>query len=87
VEAQLPDVVDALVELAEAASGDEAALAYLGAGPLEELLLLDVERHVDAVDDAARTSAAFRTALRCAWFDAEIDPALAERLRRFEPPL
>ena len=75
--------VDLLLALAEAAPDDKAR-AYLGAGAIEDYL-----RHckpdVDSVDQAARRSASFRYALTCAWFDRDLSPADAERLRRFGP--
>jgi len=74
-----------LIALADAAT-DAAALGYLGAGPIEELLGRD-EPPIDLVDTAARQNEKFRTALRCAWFDEHLPAAQAQRLRRFGPPL
>src|SRR5271167_3761001 len=70
-----------LVALADAAH-DVGALAYLGAGPIEELLRRD-EPAIDLIDAAARSNEKFRTALRCAWFDEHLLAAEAQRLRRF----
>ena len=56
-------VVELLVALAEAAP-DDLALATLGAGPIEDLITSHAEEFVDELDDAARRSSPFRTALR-----------------------
>ena len=66
-------------------------LAYLRAGPLENLL-----RHrgpafatplLDEIDEVARRNRNFRMALRCVWWDVDDDPARVERFQRFGPPL
>jgi hypothetical protein len=80
------DVMALLSALADAAP-DVDALAYLGAGPIENLLYRHAARFGDEVEAAARRDEKFRTALRCAWFDNRVDPQLAARLRRFGPPL
>jgi len=78
--------VDVLVTLAEAAP-DDAALASLGAGPVEALLHPSVSTAVvDRVERAARQSETFRKALRCAWFDDHVPSEVATRLRRFGDP-
>jgi hypothetical protein len=75
-----------LVELAEGAPDDQA-LAYLGAGPVEDLLH---EHHEDdvigQVEVAARRSTGFRSALRCAQYDDVVPPDVRDRLRRFGDP-
>ena len=73
--------VGLLIALAEGAP-DQEALAYLGAGPVEELLR-DHEPNIGSIDEAARQNERFRYALRCAWFDRDLPAADAERLRRF----
>jgi hypothetical protein len=75
------DRMTLLLALADAAP-DEAGSAYLGAGPIDNYLRY-LEPDIDRVDEAARRSAKFRYALRCAWFDRDLPPADAERLRRF----
>lgn len=78
--------LEVLTFLADAAP-DDAALAYLGAGPVEDLLCCggsDVV--IDRVEGAAVRNGNFRKALRCAWFDEHVEPAVAERLRRFGDP-
>jgi len=79
------DRIQMLIALADRAPG-EKALAYLGAGPIENLLVYH-EPNIDLIDEAARQHQSFRTALRCAWFDARIPADDAQRLRRFGPPL
>jgi hypothetical protein len=83
---QPEEVIAVLVAIADAAP-DDAALAYLGAGPIEDLI-----RHcgsvvvVDRIEGAASRSDAFRKALRCAWFEDDVPPDVAVRLRRFGDP-
>lgn len=79
------DRVELLIALADCAP-DQAAMAYLGAGPIENLLVYH-EPSIDVIDQAAQRSENFRNALRSAWFDDHIAPADAQRLRRFGPPL
>ncbi len=76
--------VDLLAALAEGAPDDQA-LASLGAGAIENYLRY-CGPDVDAVDEAARRSRKFRFAFTCAWFDRDLGPADADRLRRFGPP-
>jgi hypothetical protein len=83
-----PDnVVVLLVELADAAP-DDGALAYLGAGAVEDLLR-DCESDVvfDRVEGWARGNENFRTALRCAWCDNHVPADVAKRLRSLGPAL
>ena len=84
VEAGADGIVDLLTLLANRAPDPQAeSLAWLGAGPVEELLNHHAARFIDEIDAAARTNERFRYSLSCAWFDDSIDPALAQRLRRF----
>jgi len=76
-----PGVVELLQSLAEA-TPDEMACAYLGAGPLEDLIRLHGPMFLRELDEAVRTSLLFRAALQAVWFDAT-DPTVAKRLRRF----
>lgn len=78
-------VLELLCDLA-AGAPDLQALAFLGAGPVEDLLADGDRTVVDAVDAAARRDPRFRTAVRCAWFDDRLDPDDARRLRRFGRP-
>jgi hypothetical protein len=87
VRTQPMEAVALLVEIAEGAPGDEA-LAYLGAGPVEDLLRLHTDQVVvDQIEEAARRSANFRSALRCAWYDDDVPSDVRDRLRRFGDPL
>jgi hypothetical protein len=81
-----PGIVDFLVALAKAAPNDDA-LAYLGAGPLEDLIRRHGAEFVDAIDRAAQTSESFQVALRCVWYGADTNESIVTRLRRFGPPL
>ncbi len=74
-----------LVDLADAAP-DDGALAYLGAGPIEDLLVDPAPTVVDHIEQAARRHPRFRYALRCAWFDEHVQPSARDRLRAFGPP-
>jgi hypothetical protein len=76
--------VPLMVALADAAD-DAQALAYLGAGPIEDVVLAGSPAVVDRIEGAAERSERFRYALRCAWFDGHIPPAVSVRLRRFGP--
>jgi hypothetical protein len=77
-------IVDLLTLLADRAPDpQDDSLAYLGAGPVEELVIHHAARFIEEIDTAARTNERFRYALRCAWFDDSVDPSLARRLRRF----
>ena len=87
LEAEGPEIdsIDLMVMLAKRAP-DEPALAYLGAGPVENYLARP-DADVDAIDRAARRDASFRVALRCAWFESSLSKPHSARLRRFGPPL
>jgi uncharacterized protein DUF6869 len=83
---QPAEAVAALMQIADAAPGDDG-LAYLGAGPIEDLLVNHPDETVfDRVDDAARRSESFRKALRGAWYDDSVPAAVRDRLRRFGDP-
>lgn len=79
------EAVPLLVALADAAP-DEEALAYLGAGPVEDLLVEHATIVVTALEAAAARNPRFRYALRCAWFDDKVPPSVERRLRRFGSP-
>jgi len=74
-----------MVTLAKRAP-DELALAYLGAGPVENYLARP-DADVEAVDRAGRRHPSFRMALRWARFESSLSKRHAKRLRRFGPPL
>lgn len=82
--------VQMVVALADAVADDEEALAYVGAGPIEDLL----NHHgppssetVEAMDTAARQHPSVAFAVRCVWWSDDNDPALVARFQRFGPPL
>ena len=78
--------VTTIVALADAVADDEPALAYLGAGAVEDLLRHrgpPSEDTVEAMDAAARQNRSVRFAVRCVWWGDDDDPALVARFRRF----
>jgi hypothetical protein len=81
-----PDLIELLTQLAEAVGGDEAALAYLGAGPFESLLRegdpVDALQFLDGLEAAARRSPAVRVALSHVWSDEKDDWEVLSFLRR-----
>jgi hypothetical protein len=77
--------INLMVTLAKRAP-DELALAYLGAGPVENYLARP-DADIEAIDRAASRDPSFRMALRCACFESSLSKPHAERLRRFGPPL
>jgi hypothetical protein len=81
------DPVAMLVALAEGAPSIDA-LAFLGASLIKEYLVYaEHAPDIDRIDQAARVSQKFRTALRCCWFDNHLPSETALRLRRFGDPL
>ena len=86
---QVDGVVPLLVALADAVPGSFEDLAYLGAGPFENLL-----RHgnqppspeiLDELDDAARQNENVRLAIRAVWWGQDDDPSTVARFKRFGP--
>lgn len=78
-------VVQELVRRAE----DDSMLAFIAAGPLEDLLAEQGPLLIDRIGDSARENAPLRRALSGVWGENRIDPAVLERLRvivRDEPP-
>lgn len=82
-------VVGLLVALANAADGDLHRLAYLGAGPFEDLLLYGehppAESIVDALDQAAQQNNNVQLAVRAMWWGDNDDPRTVARFTRFGP--
>lgn len=77
----VPGVVDALVALAQAADGHPTLIAWVGAGPLEDLLTCatdDAPRVVQEVAEAAQQSPALREALNAAVLTPEVKARLSE---------
>ncbi|HEX7168463.1 MAG TPA: hypothetical protein VF230_15895 [Acidimicrobiales bacterium] len=91
IDANADGVADLLVALADAVPGDEAALAYLGAGPVETLLRNRggelSPKLLDRLEGAARRNPNFRIAVRCVWWGDDDDPAVVARFQKFAPPL
>ncbi len=61
-----PEIVSLLVALADAAP-DDAARAYLGAGPVEDLVRLHRATLGTEIEVASRQSQSFATTLRSVW--------------------
>jgi hypothetical protein len=64
---------------------DDAALAYVAAGPLEELLVAYGTRVIERVETMARRDRRFRDALEGVW-QSTIPDAIWERVTRFRKP-
>ena len=82
-------VVGLLVALADAAAGDLERLAYLGAGPFEDLLRYG-ERPpnatiLDELEQAAQDNNNVRLAVRAMWWGDDDDQHTVERFTRFGP--
>ena len=83
VEEQPTEALLVLIALADAAP-DERALALLGAGDLENLIVHHgSDALIDAVETAARRNERFRNALNVAWYDDHVSPEVCARLRAF----
>jgi len=75
-----------LVAIADAAPDDDA-LAYLGAGPVEDLIVRSgSDIVIDRIEGAARRSDNFRKAVCCAWFDDDTSGTVRDRLRELGEP-
>jgi hypothetical protein len=82
-----PTEAFALLVALDDGAPDDAALAYLGAGPVEDLLRYCGSVVVfDRVAGWARRTENFRKALRCAWFEDDVPKSVAARLRAFGEP-
>jgi hypothetical protein len=83
------DDEERLVPLADAADGDLERLAYLGAGPFEDLLRYGTRpvpvEILDALDSAARTNPNVRLAVRAMWWGDDDDAQTVDRFTRFGP--
>lgn len=78
--------VDLLVALADAVDGDETALGYLGAGPVEDLLSSKPTPPgvvVDRLEAAAQQNPRVRVAVASVCWDDDDDPDLRRRFERF----
>jgi hypothetical protein len=80
------EAVSVLVALADAAP-DHMAISYLGAGPVEDLIVGNASPIViDRIEGAARRHDRFRIAVRQAWFDDRVSESVRARLRAFGTP-
>ncbi|CCH90142.1 protein of unknown function [Modestobacter italicus] len=81
-DAAAPGVVGALVVLADAAEGDADLIAWVGAGPVEDLLSHSGNglRVLDEVDRAARRQPAFRAALGTVVLGNDVPEPVVTRL-------
>jgi hypothetical protein len=71
-------------------SPDDATLAYIAAGPLEDLIVLHGVTMIDRIESTAATNGRLRRALTGVWVEGDILPQLFERLKaltRSESPL
>jgi hypothetical protein len=77
----VPGVVDALVALAQAAGGDPTLIAWVAAGPLEDLLSHtdgNGPRMLQEVAEAAQRSPALRKALKAVVLPPQVKARLRE---------
>ena len=75
---------DMLMALVGSAADDEA-LAYLGAGPLENLINSHGHQFAEQVEESARRDPLFRKALANVQLSSNVPAAVRERLARFMP--
>jgi hypothetical protein len=61
---------------------DELTLAYVAAGPLEDLLAWYGDTIIERVEELARTNARFRETLCAVWGQKRFQPHIYERVRR-----
>jgi hypothetical protein len=80
-----PDAIRLLFELADAAP-DEDAIAYLGAGPIEDLLHERRAEDLDLLDEAARKDRRIRLALQHVEWPHTMSAEEVARFRRYDSP-
>jgi Family of unknown function (DUF6869) len=85
VRAPSANVFPVLIALVESAANDDA-LAYVGAGPLEDLINWHGAQFLDQIEESARRDRAFRTALATVRVSDSAPAAIRDRLARFMPP-
>jgi hypothetical protein len=79
------DAIRLIVALIETAP-DDAAIAYVGARPLEDLVHEHGDGVIDDLDRFARQSPLFGEAMASVWLAADVlDPAVERRLRTWIP--
>jgi hypothetical protein len=76
------DALDLVVALIDAAPGEDV-IAYVGAGPLEDLLRDHADALIDQVDDLARRSPTFARALSAVYPSDAWDSSTQQRLARW----
>jgi hypothetical protein len=74
-----------LMALVESAPDDDA-LAYVGAGPLEDLINSHGVQFAGQIEESARRVPKFRTALAHVQLSSNVSASVRERLARFMPP-
>jgi hypothetical protein len=75
------EILMALVESA----ADDAALAYIGAGPLEDLINLHGVQFAGQIEESARRVPKHRTALARVQVSSNVSVSVRERLARLMP--
>jgi hypothetical protein len=86
VRAPGPQTFDLLLALVHAARDDDA-LAYVGAGPFEDLVNWHGANFVDQIEQCARRDEAFRQALANVRISNNVPATIRDRLAVFIPPL
>jgi uncharacterized protein DUF6869 len=74
-----------LMALVESAADDDA-LAYIGAGPLEDLINSHGVQFAGQIEESARRVPKFRTALAHVHLSSNVSASVRERLARIMPP-
>ena len=62
---------------------DDDMLAFVGAGPLEDLLVHHPHAFIDRVEALAREDAHFRRAVSGVWGSRSLEPEIRKRLHEF----
>jgi len=78
-----------IVEIVNDAA-DDPTLAYIAAGPLEELIVLHSSAVIDRIESTAATNGQLRRALGGVWVQGNVPSQVFERLAALtkrEPPL
>ncbi len=85
VRAPSANVFKVIIALVESAATD-GALAYIGAGPLEDLINWHGAKLLDQIEESARRDRAFRRALATVRVSDAVPGPVRDRLARFMPP-
>lgn len=72
-------ILEILVALVDA-TDDPLELAYLGAGPLEDLVNMHGHHHVNGIVFFAKRDPRFRKALASAWLDDTVPKVIADQI-------